>query len=100
VRTGEWRLLEASGWPDNQSCRHLAAWSWDGDDHRHVVIVNLSDQPAQGQIPLPSADVPGRSWRLTDYLRDSVFDRNGDELANPGLFVDLAPWQSHLLAMT
>ena len=100
VRTGEWRLLEANGWPDNQSCRHLAAWSWDGDDHRHVVIVNLSDQPAQGQIPLPWADVPGRSWRLTDYLLDSVFDRNGDELANPGLFVDLAPWQSHLLAMT
>jgi hypothetical protein len=100
VRTGKWRLLEASGWPNNQSCRHLVAWSWDGDDHRHVVVVNLSEQPAQGQIPLPWVDVPGRSWRLTDHLRDSVFDRDGDELANPGLFVDLAPWQCHLLAMT
>jgi len=46
------------------------------------------------------ADVPGRSWRLTDYLRGSVFNRNGDQLAKPGLFVDLAPWQCHLLAMT
>ncbi len=64
------------------------------------MVVNLSDQPAQGQIPLPWADVPGRSWRLTDCLRDSVFDRNGGELANPGLFVDLGPWQCHLLAMT
>jgi hypothetical protein len=100
VRTGKWRLLEASGWPNNQSCRHLVAWSWDGDDHRHVVVVNLSEQPAQGQIPLPWVDVPGRSWRLTDHLRDSVFDRDGDELANPGLFVDLAPWQCHLLAMS
>jgi hypothetical protein len=24
VRTGAWRLLEASGWPDNQSCAMLA----------------------------------------------------------------------------
>jgi Alpha amylase, catalytic domain len=100
VRTGEWRLLEVSGWPDNQSCRQLVAWCWAGDDSRHVVVVNLSEQPAQGQIPLPWADVPGRSWRLTDYLRDSVFDRDGDALADPGLFVDLAPWQCHLLAMT
>jgi hypothetical protein len=24
VRMGAWRLLEASGWPDNQSCAMLA----------------------------------------------------------------------------
>ena len=24
------RLLEASGWPGNQSCRNLLAWSWAG----------------------------------------------------------------------
>ena len=33
VRTGAWQLLEAGGWPDNQSCRNLIAWSWTpGDD--------------------------------------------------------------------
>ena len=101
VRAGAWRLLQASGWPDNQSCRNLAAWSWagDGDGDRHLVVVNLSGQPAQARIPLDWPDLRGRSWRLTDILVPSVFKRDGGELASPGLFVDLGPWQFHLLAL-
>jgi len=101
VRAGAWRLLEASGWPDNQSCRNLAAWSWAGDHNgdRHLVVVNLSGQPARARIPLDWPDLPGRSWRLTDILRQNVFKRDGAELASPGLFVDLGPWQFHLLAL-
>jgi hypothetical protein len=101
VRTGDWRLLEVNGWPDNQSCRNFLAWSWAGDGgaNRHVVVVNLSAQPAQGQIPLDWADLPGRSCRLTDLLGDSVFERDGGGLADPGLFVGLEPWQAYLLAL-
>ncbi len=101
VRAGAWRLLEASGWPDNQSCRNLLAWSWagDGGGERHIVVVNFSGQPAQGRIPLDWPDLPGRGWRLTDLLQESVFERDGGELASPGLFVALGPWQSHLLAL-
>ena len=105
VRAGGWRLLEASGWPDNQSCRNLIAWSWagyragGGGGDRHLVVVNLSGQPAQGRVPLGWADLRGHGWRLTDLLGDAVFERDGDELADPGLFVDLAPWQFHLLAL-
>jgi hypothetical protein len=101
VRAGTWRLLEATGWPDNQSCRNLVAWSWDGDHggDRHLVVVNLSGQPAQGRVPLAWADLPGRSWRLTDLLGEQVFDRDSTELAGPGLYVALEPWQCHLLAL-
>jgi hypothetical protein len=99
VRAGGWQLLEVRGWPDNQSGRNLVAWSWAGQDDRHVVVVNLSGQPAQGRVPLPGANVPGRRWRLTDLLAGPVFDRDGDELAGPGLFVDLQPWQFHLLTL-
>ena len=101
VRAGAWRLLQAGGWPDNQSCASLAAWSWAGNrgSDRHLVVVNLSGQPAQARIPLDWPDLPGRSWRLTDILGPSVFKRDGGELASPGLFVDLGPWQFHLLAL-
>jgi hypothetical protein len=101
VRTGDWRLLEVNGWPDNQSCRNVLAWCWAGDGgaNRHVVVVNLSAQPAQGRIPLDWADLPGRSCRLTDLLGDSVFERDGSGLADPGLFVGLEPWQAYLLAL-
>ena len=100
VRGCAWRLLDASGWPDNQSCRNLLAWSWGGDGTgRHVVVINLSGDPAQGRVPLPWADLPGRNLRLADLLAGNVFERDGSELASPGLFVALGPWQCHLLAV-
>ncbi len=85
----------------NQFCRNLLAWSLagDGGTNRHLVVVNLSGQPAQGRIPLNWPDLPGRSWRLTDLLRQAVFERDGGELASPGLYVALEPCQSHLLAL-
>ena len=101
VRTGTWQLLEAGGWPDNQSCRNLVAWSWTAapEAGRHVMVVNLSGLPAQARIGLDWPDLPGRSWPLTDILSQVTFDRDGAELADPGLFVDLGPWQYHLLAL-
>ena len=99
VRDGAWRLLDASGWPDNHSCRNLLAWSWTGDGARHVVIVNLSAQPAQGRIPLGWPDLPGQGWHFTSLLDDSAFERDGAELADPGLFVALEPWQFYLLTL-
>lgn len=105
VRAGGWRLLEAGGWPDNQSCRNILAWSWSGPDDeqqdggRHVVVVNLSGQPAQGRIPLAWPDLSGCDWRLEDLLAGAVFVRDGSELAGPGLFVELGPWQHYLLAL-
>jgi Alpha amylase, catalytic domain len=100
VRRGPWRLLEATGWPDNQSCRNLLVWSWGSDDgERHVIVVNLAPEQAQGHIPLPWPGLPGRNWYLTDLLAERVFERGGAELASPGLYVDLGPWQFHLLSV-
>ena len=108
VRAGAWQLLEVGGWPDNDSCRNLLAWSWaaDGagggvadDAGRHVVVINLSGEPADGRVGLGWADLRGRSWKLTDLLDDREFERGGGELADQGLFVALKPWGCHLLAM-
>ena len=108
VRAGAWQLLEVGGWPDNDSCRNLLAWSWtaggaDGDvadeTGRHLVVVNLSGQAAEGRVGLGWTDLRGRSWKLTDLLDDREFERSGDDLADQGLFVALKPWGCHLLAM-
>jgi hypothetical protein len=106
VRTGSWQLLDVTGWPDNESCANLIAWSWapgdgdgDGGDGRHVVVVNLSEAQSQGQIPLPWPDLPGRRWRLRDLLSGADFTRDGGGLAVPGLFVDMGPGQAYLFAV-
>jgi glycosidase len=101
VRTGEWQSHAVEGWPDNQSCENLLAWSWSGDQDapRHLIVVNFSDAPAQGQVQLSWPDLPGRSWRLTDLIGDEDFERDGDELAGPGLFVSMQPGQSYLFSV-
>ena len=104
VRAGTWRLLEAEGWPDNQSCRNLLTWSWAADAgaggmRRFVIVVNFSAAPAQGRVRLPWPDLPGRGWRLTDLLGGGEFVRDGGELAGPGLFVAMRPGQSYLFAV-
>jgi hypothetical protein len=48
---------------------------------------------------LPSAVPSPGCWQLTGILGQNVFERDGGELVSPGLFVNLGPWQCHLLAM-
>jgi glycosidase len=106
VRAGTWKLLEADGWPGNDTGQNLLAWSWTagdeaGDDAaRHLVVVNFSAEAAQGRIGLRWDGLAGRGWTLTDLLDDRVFDRDGGELAGQGLYVDLPPWGCHLFAIT
>lgn len=96
-RDGEWKLCECNGWPDNQSCQNLVAWSWvkdkDKDNNdRRLIVVNLSDRRSQARVQVPWKEVRGETWRLIDALSDESYDRDGDEMAASGLFVELQPW--------
>ena len=55
VKGGRWQLLETTGWPDNQSCQNVLAWSWSGGDDTHMVVVNFSAHPAQARVHLDRA---------------------------------------------
>ncbi len=89
---GEWKLCECSGWPDNPSFQNLVAWSWIKDNDRRLIVVNLSDRAVQARVQVPWEEIRGVTWRLTDVLSDSSYDRDGDEMASPGLYVELGPW--------
>lgn len=91
-RDGQWILCERTGWPDNPSFQNLVAWSWAKDDDRYVIIVNLSDTTSQARVRIPWNDVQGESWRLSDPISGATYDRNGDEMLAPGLYVELGPW--------
>jgi hypothetical protein len=97
LREGTWNLCELSGWPDNESFRNFAAWAWLGADRHHLIIVNLSDRQSQGRIRMPGLNLSGRSWQLVDLLSGDVFERDGSEMMDPGLYVDLKPWGYHFL---
>ncbi|MET0578277.1 MAG: alpha-amylase, partial [Ilumatobacteraceae bacterium] len=53
MRRGRWSLAAVEGWSDNRSCERLAAWTWTGEEARHLVVVNLSDERADGMVRWP-----------------------------------------------
>jgi hypothetical protein len=93
---GNWSLCDRTGWPDNPSYRDLLAWSWERDDRRCLVVVNLSGALAQARIRVPWKDVRGEIWRLNDALSGTTYEREGDEMEDSGLYVELGPWNCHL----
>ena len=100
LRSGRWDMLEVSGWPDNDSCRNLLAWQWQGDVHRHVVVVNFSGSFADGRVALErTADA---EWDLTDLLDHQSYRRAGDDMdpsTGGGLYVARGPFEAHLFRM-
>jgi hypothetical protein len=95
LQKGEWDLCDCTGWPDNDSYLQLVAWCWSGAAGPHAVVVNLSDRPAQGRVRLPWAQLRGQTWNLCDPLREETFQREGDKIAEEGLYVELGPWATH-----
>lgn len=95
LRRGMWSTVSIDGWADNRSCDHLVAWAWSGADARHLVVVNLSDEVADGRIRL--AGVGGGPVILRDLLTDECYLRDGETAGSDGLYVELPPWGAHVL---
>jgi Alpha amylase, catalytic domain len=65
-----------------------------------VVIVNLRPAAAWARVPLaPAGFAPGHRYHLVDRLDGAFYEREGDEICGPGLFVALRPRQSHVFTI-
>lgn len=96
LRKGRPRLLSANPvWHDNQSNQRLIVSRYDAGSHGQAVIaVNFGATQAQCRVPLQLRGVEGRTVELTDALSEERFIRDGDELIQRGLYLDMAPWQA------
>src|SRR5271165_2001990 len=94
-RNGEWKLCARTGWPDNPSFQNIVAWSWAQGDDRRLILINLSNCAAQACIQVPWEELREQTWHLADALTDANYDRVGDDMLSPGLYVELAPWECH-----
>jgi hypothetical protein len=91
---GQWTLCTRTGWPDNMSYLNLLAWSWVQGEERYLIVVNFSDWSAQARVQVSWPG--GVTWRLTDALSGATYERDGNEMLSPGLYVELGPWNCNL----
>ena len=101
-RDGTWRLLEpVLAWDGNWTSDCFIVWSWQQDEgERRLVVVNYAGNQSQCYVRIPFADVIGRTVRLKDMMGPASFDRDGNDIASHGLYLDLAPWSYHVFELT
>lgn len=100
IRDGKWQLLECTpAWDGNGSSDAFVAHSWIDGDERMVIVVNYSSEYAQCYLRLPFTDLSGTTWRLKDLMSEATYDREGNDLQQRGLYLDLKPWQFHAFEM-
>jgi hypothetical protein len=96
-KNGGWSLCERSGWPENPGYVHLVAWCWRQGEEKYLVVINLSHTRCQGRILLPWIDLKGRTCLLVDVMSGERYERDGDDMVDQGLYVDLEAWRFHFL---
>jgi hypothetical protein len=101
VRDGQWWLLESvPAWEGNWTVDCFVAFGWEGADGRRLIVaVNQAPNHSQCYLKLPFGDLAGGRFRLVDQMGVINYDREGDELASKGLYLDLAPWQTFVFSL-
>ena len=98
LRSGEWQWLSCEpAWDRNQSWDSFVAHSWQGSGgERMLIVVNYAPHPSQCYLKLPFPEIENRPVRLKDSLSSASYVRDGSELIERGLYLDLQPWSYHV----
>jgi hypothetical protein len=100
VHAGGWRLCECRpAWAENPTFDRFIAMAWERGDARLLATVNYGPTPAQCWAQGPFAGLRGKAV-LRDLLGDARYERDADELAAKGLYLDLPPWGRHAFEVT
>jgi len=101
-RDGKWRLLTCEpAWAGNWTWDGFLAFGWQGaGTDRLLVAVNYASNQGQCYVRLPFVDLAGRSVRIADLMGSASYQRDGNEIAARGFYLDLAPWGYHVFNVT
>jgi len=98
VKSGQWQWLTCRpAWDGNGSWDSFVCHSWQGSGgERMLIAVNYAPHASQCYLHLPFPEIQSRSVRLTDLLSAASYIREGNELLEHGLYLDLQPWSYHV----
>jgi glycosidase len=102
---GHWHLWQTRpAWQGNTSNAQFIAASWqsenkDPNDRSLLAVVNYGPAQAQCYLPLELPGLRGRAITLVDLLGDARYERQGDVLADEGLFLDMPAWGHHVFEL-
>lgn len=97
-KEGTWRLFEIiPPYEGNGSHAGLLAYGWACEDEFRIIIVNLTPVWSQGIVQIYGWDrIRLGYWRLLDVLSGVLTVRDGNRMADEGLYVELEAYQSQI----
>jgi hypothetical protein len=98
---GRWKLLECfPAWEENPTVEQFIAFLWE-EDAKARLLATVNYGPTQGQcyVRFHLPDLQGTRIVLSDLMNQTEYEREGDELALRGLYVDLPAWGFHVFEM-
>jgi len=100
-RNGAWSQIDPMpAWPDNPSSDGFIAYAWTGEENTaYVVVTNYAANQGQCRLKLPFQQLRGKSVRLKDLVGSEIYDRDGAEVLDLGLYVDHAPWHFNVFEL-
>jgi glycosidase len=98
LKSGEWQCLDCQpAWDENGSWDSFICHSWRGiGDERILIAVNYAPHSSQCYLNLPFPEIKNCSVQLKDLLSSALYIREGNNLLEHGLYLDLQPWAYHV----
>ncbi len=78
-----------SAWEGNSSHEGFVVFLW--QEAPDTLLVCVNDAPHRGQCRV-RLELGSGSWSLEDLLSQERYERDGTEMASPGLYLDLPAW--------
>jgi hypothetical protein len=98
LRSGKWRLCPCwPAWSGNPTWDRFLAFAWDGErGPRLLVTVNYGPTQGQCYVERPLGESRGQKVVLRDLLSPIGYERDSNELATRGLYLDMPAWGYHV----
>jgi glycosidase len=100
-KSGTWQWLVCKpAWEGNESWSAIIASSWEGSHGERILIaVNYAPHQSQCYVHLTFPEIKNRTVQLNDLLSSASFTREGNDLLERGLYLDMEPWSYHIFTM-
>ena len=99
---GNWQLLTCSpAWEGNWTVDCFICFSWQLAGNAPILVaVNYAENQSQCYVRVPFEEFRGQRVRLQDLMSSAVYERDGAELFERGLYLDMPPWGYHIFELS
>jgi glycosidase len=96
-----WRLLDTRpAWEGNKSNEGFVAFLFATERRLFLCAVNYTPNRGECYIPLHNLNLHSTSVAFKDLLSNEQYQRDRISLIDPGLYLDVGPWNANLFELT